>query len=153
MAAASPTKLVCFYLNDQEYAARISDVKETLTIRPISRVFLTPEWVAGIINLRGDVVAVLDLSLMLGMRPTRPDDASRILIARVGELRAGIIVDRMAELRDLDLSELQPPPPTLSSDAAALMLGITTVEDSKPLRVLDLHHLFETERLREFRRV
>lgn len=152
MAEASPTKLVCFYLNDQEYAARIGDVKETLTMRPISAVFLTPEWVAGIINLRGDVVAVLDLSLMLGMPPTKPGDDSRIVIARVGELRAGILVDRMAELRELDLSELQPPPPTLSGEAAALMLGIATVEDSKPLRVLDLSHIFESERLRDYRR-
>lgn len=152
MAEPSPSKLVCFYLNDQEYAARIRDVKESLTLRPISRVFLTPAWVAGIINLRGDVVAVLDLSLMLGMRPTEPGDQSRILIARVGALRAGILVDRMAQLRDLDLSELQQPPPTLSGEAAALMLGIATVEDSKPLRVLDLSRVFESEQLREYRR-
>lgn len=152
MAEASPTRLVCFYLNDQEYAARIGDVKETLTLRPISRVFLTPAWVAGIINLRGDVVAVLDLSLMLGMRPTKLGDDSRILVARVGQLHAGILVDRMADLRDLDLSELQPPPPTLAGSAAALMLGIATVEDSKPLRVLDLRHIFESERLHDYRR-
>ena len=77
MPDASTTKLVCFFLNDQEYAARIGDVKETLTMRPISRVFLTPEWVAGIINLRGDIVAVIDLALMLGMRASERKSGRR----------------------------------------------------------------------------
>ena len=52
------TKLVCFYLHGQEYAAAIGVIKETLAMRPITRVFLTPSWLAGIVNLRGDVVAV-----------------------------------------------------------------------------------------------
>jgi purine-binding chemotaxis protein CheW len=152
VANASGSKLVCFFLGGQEYAARIEHMKETLTVRPISRVFLTPPWVAGVLNLRGDIVAVLDLAHMLGMAPTEITDDSRILIALYEGKRAGILVDRMGELRDVDPAGLQPPPPTLPADAAGLMLGVATVEQGAPLRVLDIAAVFESDRLREYRR-
>jgi len=148
VAAANLTRLVCFDLHGQEYAARIDQVKETLTLRPITRVFLVPPWIAGIVNLRGDIVAVIDLALLLGMQPTRLDDDSRIVIAVHDGRRAGILVNRMAELRDADLTSLQPPPPTLPAEVAELFLGIATVDGGKPLRVLDLALLFDTDRLR-----
>ncbi len=137
------TRLVCFYLHGQEYGAPIGQVKETLTLRPITRVFLVEPWIAGIINLRGDIVAVLDLALRLGMPMTEATDDSRILIAKLGDRRAGILVDRVAALRDADLDALQPPPPTLSQDAQEMLMGIATVDDGAPLRVIDLSTLFE----------
>jgi len=149
MAEANLTRLVCFDLHGQEYAAPIEQVKETLTLRPITRVFLVPPWIAGIVNLRGDIVAVVDLAMLLGMPPTRITDDSRIVVALHDGHRAGILVDRMAELRDADLAAMQPPPPTLEAHVAELFLGVITVEDARPLRVLDLRLLFTTNRLRE----
>jgi purine-binding chemotaxis protein CheW len=151
-ASGERAKLVCFYLRGQEYAAVIDEVKETMPLRPITRVFLTPPWLAGIINLRGDVVAVLDLAGLLGMSPTIVGDESRILIARVRGRTAGLLVDEMAELRVLDLRELQPPPATLSTEIAALLRGIATVDEGRPLQILDLGRLLDSEPLRAFRR-
>lgn len=153
------TKLVCFYLHGQEYAAVINDIKEAMVVCPITRVFLTPSWLLGIINLRGDVVAVLDLAQLLGLPPTNMSDSSRILIARhhgqrsgQAETVAGILVDGMAELRSLVLDELQPPPPTLSAEGATLLRGVATVEEGDALRVLNLAALFESEHIRAFQR-
>lgn len=108
--AAGSAKLVCFLLHGQEYAADIANVVETLPVRPVTRVFLTPAWLAGIMNLRGDVVAVLDLSRLLGMPPTVVTDESRILLTRHGGRRAGLLVDGLAELRDVSLERLERPP-------------------------------------------
>lgn len=156
-AAGGAAKLVCFFLGGQEYAAPISEVKETMLLRPITRVFLTPPWLAGIINLRGDVVAVLDLARLLGQAPTAPSDDSRIVVARhePSDRRArtaGVLVDRMAELRTLPLDTLQPPPSTLGAESAELLRGIATLSSGAALRVLDLPALFESERMRAFRR-
>jgi purine-binding chemotaxis protein CheW len=145
-------KLVCFYVHGQEYAADIATIKETLGMRPITRVFLTPSWLAGIINLRGDVVAVLDLAQLLGHSPTIITDDSRIIIARQGGKSAGLVADRLGELRTLDLETLQPAPATLPEDTALMLAGIATVEEGRALRVLDLQHLFESDRLRAFER-
>jgi purine-binding chemotaxis protein CheW len=145
-----PTKLVCFYLHGQEYAAEIAAVKETMTMRPLTRVFLTPSWLAGIINLRGDIVAVLDLAQLIGHGPTVITDDSRIIVVQQADRSAGLIADRLAELRTLDVDSLQSPPMTLPDEAASLLRGIATVEDGRALRVLALDHLFDSERLRVF---
>jgi purine-binding chemotaxis protein CheW len=152
MAEAEVHKLVCFELQAQEYGADITEVKETIPVRPITRVFLTPPWLAGIINLRGDVVAILDLAQLLGLHATQITDDSRILIARVGGVVAGLLVDRLAELRTLAVAALRPPPPTLSAEGAALLRGIVTLEGGAAVRILDLPALFESERLRAFQR-
>lgn len=141
------SKLVCFLLQGQEYAADIANVVETLVVRPVTRVFLTPTWLAGIMNLRGDVVAVLDLACLLGMAPTLVTDESRIVLARHQGRRAGLLVDGLAELRSLDLARLEAPPATLAPEVAAFLRGIVTVEGGEVVRLLDLAALFESQRL------
>lgn len=146
--SAGSAKLVCFLLHGQEYAASIADVVETLAVRPVTRVFLTPPWLAGIMNLRGDVVAVLDLARLLGMAPAVVTDDSRIVLARHEGQRAGLLVDRLAELRSVDLERLEPPPVTLPPDVAALLRGVVTAPGAEVVRVLDLAALFESDSLR-----
>ena len=146
------TKLVCFLLQGQEYAADIFFVKESLKMRPITKVALTPSWLAGIINLRGDVVAVLDLSLFLGMPKTEITPNTRIVVATHEGRRAGLLCDSLSDLRKHDLAELQPPPATLDETASAILSGVLTLDNDKPLRVLDLGALFESRELASFRR-
>lgn len=145
---AGTAKLVCFFLHGQEYAADIGEVVETLAVRPITRVFLTPPWMSGIMNLRGDVVAVLDLARLLGMPPTLITDDSRIVLARHEGRRAGLLVDGLAELRILDLSAVEPPPATLAVEVASLLRGVVTVAGGEVVRLLDLPALFESDKLR-----
>lgn len=152
MPPGEPTKLVCFILRGQEYAADIRTVKETLSLRPITRVFLTPRWLSGIVNLRGDVLAVIDLGQLIGHEPTVLTDDCRIIVARCGGKSVGLLAERLADLRAIALDSLQAPPSTIPDEAASLMRGIATVENGRALRVLDLPRLFESERLRAFER-
>jgi len=143
--AAGSAKLVCFLLHGQEYAADIAHVVETLTVRAITRVFLTPAWLAGIMNLRGDVVAVLDLSRLLGMPPALVTDDSRVVLARHGGRRAGLLVDGLAELRSADRGRLEPAPATLAPEVSQLLRGILTTNSGDVVRVLDVAALFESD--------
>jgi purine-binding chemotaxis protein CheW len=157
MAATSPRPgadalhLVCFSLHDQEYGVAIADVKETLALRPIVRMFLTPDWLAGIMNLRGDVVAVLDLARFLGMPPTIAGDDGRIVVVRHKTLTAGVLVDRMAEVRTVPLDQITPPPATIPAETAAIMRGLATVSGGA-VRILDVAALFDSERVRALQR-
>ena len=160
MAAPSPRPgadalhLVCFSLHDQEYGVAIADVKETLAPRPIVRMFLTPDWLAGIMNLRGDVVAVIDLARFLGMPPTVTGDDGRIVVLRHKTLTAGVLVDRMAEVRVVPLEQVASTPATIPAETASLMRGIATIGagGGGALRVLDVAALFESERVRALQR-
>lgn len=147
-AGARPRKLVCFQLAGQEYGADIADVKESMAPRPVTRVFLTPPWLAGIMNLRGDVVPVIDLGRFLGFPPTPPSDDSRIVLAQKDGHRAGLLVDALAELREVDLGALAPPPATLPPELGRLLAGLATLADGALVRVLDLGALFDHDRVR-----
>lgn len=150
-AGTGAVKLVCFCIHGQEYAADIADVKETLIMRPITRVFLTPPWLAGIINLRGDIVAVIDLARFSGLPPTNIGPDSRIIIFQHGGRTAGAVVDELAEVRTVARADIEAPPSTLTGDALALIAGVVTI-DGEPLEVLDIGRLFQSERLRAFQR-
>jgi purine-binding chemotaxis protein CheW len=157
--AVAEERLVCFFLGDQELGVSIAAVKETIELKPVTPVFLVPEWVAGVINLRGDVVAVLDLARLLHL-PGRPVNAeSRIVILRGRapgkSVSAGLLVDRLTDVRDVDLQQLRQAPSTVSAEVAGFFKGITRVGEgtgAHPLLVLDLERIFESEPLKAFRR-
>jgi purine-binding chemotaxis protein CheW len=149
---AAGANLVCFELRGQRFGCGIAHVKETITVRPITRVFLTPSWVSGLINLRGDIVAVLDLAAYLGLGATEIRPETRVLIARHRDKVAGLLVDKLAEVRAADLDGLEPVPPTASGEIAAVLAGVLTLPGGAPLGILDLTRLFDSERLRAFAR-
>ena len=155
-AVAEPeaARLVCFFVDDQELGVDIADVRETIEPRPVTRVFLVPDFVAGLMNLRGDVLAVIDLARLLGFRGTAPG-AARVVIVRAriaGRLvSAGLLVDRLADVRDLAPGSLRPPPPTLPGSVGGLLRGVARAGDH-PLLVLDVERLLDHERLRPYRR-
>jgi len=144
--AGAPLRLVCFELREQELAFPIADVRETLTLRPITRVFLTPPALAGIFSLRGDIVPVIDLAVLLGLSPTAAGDDSRIVVIDRGGKVAGIVVDRLRELRTLEAG-LEPAPPSLPVDVATLLLGIAATQTGT-VRVLDLEAILGCESMR-----
>jgi purine-binding chemotaxis protein CheW len=147
-ASAPGAKLVCFEVRGEKLGAPITAVKETLVLRPITRLPLVPSFVAGLVNLRGDVVCVLDLGAMLGLPEIGVTDESRIVLVRDGARTAGLLVDRLLEPRGYEPAALAAPPPTLTAEAAALLSGVLTEEGGAPLTVLDVGRLLDDERLR-----
>jgi len=140
--------LVSFHVRGQLMGCAIDRVKETIVLGTLTRVFLAPAWVAGLINLRGDVVAVLDLAAFLGLGAAARQPDARIVIVRSGDTIAGLLVDRLADVRVLDAEKIEPPPATLAPELSALLAGVATLAGGAPLAVLDLDKLFDSERLR-----
>jgi purine-binding chemotaxis protein CheW len=131
-------KLVCFTLGGQQFGVPIRSVKESVPFRPITRVFLVPPFVAGLINLRGEVVAVLDLARLLGLPHRVREGEAAIVILRglpaagaraQGHAAAGLLVDRLTGVRDVAEEAVRPPPPTLEADAASYLSGVATCDD------------------------
>jgi purine-binding chemotaxis protein CheW len=145
--AGTPLRLVCFELRDQELAFPIADVRETLTLRPITRVFLTPPALAGIFSLRGDIVPVIDLAILLGLPATVLGDDSRIVVVHRAGKVAGIVVDRLRELRTLEAA-LEPAPSSLGAEVAGLLNGVAATPTGT-VRVLDLEAILACDDMRE----
>ena len=139
-------RLVCFELRQQELAFPIADVRETLPLRPISHVFLTPPWLAGIFSLRGEIVPAIDLGVLLGLPATVVGDDARIVVCERGAKVVGVLVERLCELRTIDESTLEPPPASLPTEVAAILRGIAATPNGT-VRVLDLEALLAADRI------
>ncbi|HZJ66256.1 MAG TPA: chemotaxis protein CheW [Kofleriaceae bacterium] len=130
-----PLRLVCFELRAQELALPIADVRETLPVPPITRVFLVPACLAGVFSLRGDIVPVIDLGILLGLPATAVGDDSKIVVVGCAAGVAGIVVDRLCDLRTVEAA-LDPPPVSLTAEVAELMRGVVATPTGS-VRVLD----------------
>lgn len=144
-----PLRLVCFELRGQELALPIGDVRETLPVPPITRVFLVPPCLAGVFSLRGDIVPVVDLGILLGLPATQAGDDSRIVVVDHAAGVVGIVVDRLRDLRTVD-EPLDPPPVNLAAEVAPLLVGVIATSTGS-VRVLDARAVLTAEPLRALR--
>ena len=165
-------KLLCFHVAGQDFGVPIAAVKETIPERPLTRLFLVPPFVAGLINLRGEVVAVLDLAMLLGL-PRAGEGGRRaprnIIILRASLLggtrearhaanrpAAGLFVDRLDGVRDLADDEVRPPPATLVAEPAGYLDGVaaTALNDGppRPLLLLAPERVLGSPHLTPYRR-
>jgi purine-binding chemotaxis protein CheW len=137
--------LVCFELRGQELAIPIDDVRETVPVQPVTRVFLTPSCLAGVFSLRGEIVPAIDLGVLMGMPRTEVGTDSKIVVIEHASGTAGVIVDGLKDLRTIEA--LDPPPATLSTAVASLLMGVAATPTGS-VRVLDAHAVLTAEPLR-----
>ena len=94
-------KLVCFFLHGRELAAPVDAVPETVGLTPITPVFLMPPCVAGITSLRGEILAVLDVAVLMGMPPCTRDPGTRVVVVEHGDRAAGLLVDGLGSIPEV----------------------------------------------------
>ena len=103
-----------FTLGDEGFAIEISKVREVLDFTNLTKIPRTPDFMAGVINLRGNVVPVIDLGLQLGMNAVEKTVDTCIVIAEVAvlseTLHLGMLADSVQEVIDIDLASIEPAP-------------------------------------------
>ena len=136
---------MCFELRGQELAIPIDDVRETVPVQPVTRVFLAPSCLAGVFSLRGEIVPAIDLGVLFGMPRTEVGADSKIVVIEHAVGTAGVIVDGLKDLRTIE--SLDPPPATLAPGIAALLMGVASTPTGS-VRVLDAQAVLTAEPLR-----
>ena len=108
------TQYLTFFAADERYAIDILDVKEIVEIAQMTRVPMTPDYIRGVINLRGSVVPVIDLAVRLGKEGSQVTKRSCIVLVEIesrGEWQqVGMLVDEVNEILEIPESHLQPAP-------------------------------------------
>ncbi|SIS74056.1 chemotaxis protein CheW [Phaeovulum vinaykumarii] len=130
-------ELLSFRLAEQEYSVDIMSVREIRGWTRATPLPHAPAHVRGVINLRGTVLPVVDLSTRLGMPPVKGDARNVIIVVQVAGQAAGLLVDAVSDILALPRSELQPPP-DLAADAAHSYIEALTIVEGRMIRVLDL---------------
>lgn len=121
---------ITFDLGDEKYGINVMQVREVLRVPELAPVPGAPDFVMGIINLRGNVVTVVDARKRFGLPPRPIDDASRIVIIDSGGEVVGMIVDRVAEVLNLFDSDIESTPSVGNDESAKYLCGVSNVNGS-----------------------
>ncbi len=139
---------VTFRLENETYGIDVMQVREVLRAPEISPVPGAPSYVLGIINLRGNVVAIIDTRSRFSLPPQEPDDASRILILEAGDHVVGFMVDSVREVVELHASDIESAPDTGSGDSTRFITGLCNRKDGL-LILVDATRLLSEDELAE----
>jgi purine-binding chemotaxis protein CheW len=137
-------QLVTFRLKDETYGINVMQVQEVLRVAEIAPVPGAPHYVLGIINLRGNVVTVIDTRVRFGLPSAEIDDLSRIIVIESEAQVVGILVDSVAEVVDLHVSEIDSAPNVGNEESSRYIQGVAS-RDSNLLIVVDLNKLLSEE--------
>lgn len=122
-------KFVTFVLGNETYAVHASKVNEVLRHTDITPVPGSPSFVLGIINLRGDVLTVIDTREVFGLEPEEISPHSRIVVVELEDYAVGALVDKVAEVVDLHETSIEPAPNTGNEQATMFMQGVYHYEN------------------------
>lgn len=148
---SSASQFLTFTLDHERYAVEIAKVREVLEFTSVNRVPRTPESLRGVINLRGNVVPVVDLRLKLGLSRTERTVDTCVVITEVvvdGEpIVLGVLADSVQEVIELDAASILPPPKLGTRVDSAFIRGMGR-RDDQFLIVLDIDRVLSEEDLR-----
>jgi len=145
-------QLVSFFLGDEEYAVDVLRVQGIDRVTEITRVPRAPEFVEGVINLRGKIVPIIDLRRRIGLPSKPPDRESRIIVVEMGREVVGLRVDSVREVLRVPRSLTEPPPDMANAENNDFVEAVGKLDDRLILilnvdRILDSS---ERQALRDF---
>jgi len=139
---------VTFRLEKEAYGINVTQVREVLRMTEIAPVPGAPDYVMGIINLRGNVVTVIETRKRFNLPSIDTDEQTRIVIIEVENQEVGILVDSVAEVVDLPVSAIESAPIVGNDDAAKYIQGVTSM-DGELLILVDVNKFLTEEELQE----
>lgn len=141
--SASDNQLCGFRIGDGYYAVPVLDVQEVIKPQRVTSVPLAPEFIRGLINLRGQIVTQLSLKKLFGMEEKVSDDHMNIIVSRGDSLYA-LIVDEILDVIDVEGSSFEPTPDTLSPKIRRYIQGVYKLNKSLQI-LLDLDKIIEID--------
>ncbi|WP_299405060.1 chemotaxis protein CheW [uncultured Roseobacter sp.] len=130
-------ELLTFQLADQEYSLDIMSVREIRGWTRTTPLPHAPSYMKGVINLRGTVLPVMDLSERLGLKPQEQTDRNVIIVVNHNDVMTGLLVDAVSDIIALTAEDLQPPPEMQPGSTSNVVSSLTLI-DERMIRVLDL---------------
>lgn len=131
---------VTFTLEDEIYGINVMQVQEVLREIEVAPVPGAPHYVTGIINLRGNVVSVIDARIRFGLPQRESTPYTRIIVIEAQQQIIGILVDSVAEVVDIEMSEIETAPNVGNDETARYIDGVLS-RDEKLLILVDLNKL------------
>lgn len=143
-AAMPQTQFVSFAIGNDQYGVDIMAVREIKGWSDITHLPKQPEYVRGVLNLRGAIVPIVDLRCRFGQGLTVPTPLHIVIIVQIGGRQVGLIGDRVLDIVSVDAGQIQKVPRTGHGAAADFLAGLVT-HDNVMIALIDLPHLLSEQ--------
>ncbi len=141
---AGEVDLVVFTVDGVPCALRIDEVQEIKRLERITPVHRSPEYIRGIVNLRGRIVSIIDLRVKLNYQPGEAGPESRMVVVERGVEKIGLLVDSIEDAVVAQSREIQIPPSNIHGAEARFFKGVYQTPDTL-VAILDLHVILEKD--------
>jgi purine-binding chemotaxis protein CheW len=123
-------QIACFRLGEDLYAVDIMRIKEIIRPQKLTSLPKSPQFVEGVLNLRGTVIPVVDLRKRFDFPSALLDRNARLLIVTVGRQLLGLAVDDVTEVLTVNIRDIKPPPQVVNGVSAEYLVGVCLAKDS-----------------------
>lgn len=141
--ASESVEVLTFYLAAETYAINVMYARSARLLDYLTPVPCTPDFVAGVVNMQGSILSLLDISKLLGIQREGITDLMQVIVVEAAGLRVGILANQIGEVTRIPLADLQEPPATVNGLSARYIKGVTV----DGLILLDLEAVLGDERV------
>jgi purine-binding chemotaxis protein CheW len=139
-APASRAEFISFAIGDDQYGVDIMAVREIKGWSNVTHLPKQPEYVRGVLNLRGVIVPIVDLRCRFGEGVTETTPLHIVIIVQIDGRQVGLICDRVLDIVSIDASQIQPVPRTAQATTSDFLSGLVT-HDNEMIALIDLPNL------------
>ena len=139
-------QLVGFRLDNEDYAIAITKIQEIILMKPITRIPQVPDFIEGLINLRGSVIPIVNLRKRFSLPPREIDDETRTIVVNIHDKTVGCVVDAVTQVMRINRDQIQPPPLGVMAVNHQYLAGLAKLDD-RLMIILDIDKLFQAEEL------
>lgn len=126
---SSMMEFLTFVLGNENYALDIMTVKEIRGYEAVTKIANAPEFIKGVINLRGDIVPIVDLRIKFNVGEATYNEFTIVIMLNVGDRIVGIVVDEVSDVIKVSDSDIKPPPEFGVAFDSSYLLGLAPIED------------------------
>jgi purine-binding chemotaxis protein CheW len=137
-------QLVGFRLDNEDYAIAITKIQEIILMKPITRIPQVPDFIEGLINLRGSVIPIINLRKRFGLAIREVDDETRTIVVNIHDKTVGCIVDAVTQVMRINRDQIQPPPLSVLAISHQYIAGLARLDDRLVI-ILDIERLFDEQ--------
>jgi purine-binding chemotaxis protein CheW len=150
VAREQTLQMINFTVGGDEYAVEIQKVREVINFREITQLPKAPSFVKGIINLRGEVIPVIDLREKFGLSHEEYSPLTNVVIVEIGRKAVGVVVDSVRHVIRVAPSDLSPSPPFIGGLSGRYVNGVAKLGD-RLVVVLDMDKILTAGEMIELR--
>ena len=139
-SSALPTQVISFAIGDDQYGVDIMAVREIKGWSQITQLPRQPDYMRGVLNLRGIMVPIIDLRCRFGQGMTEATPLHIVIVVQIGPRHVGLLADRVLDIVGFNASQVQPVPRVAQASHVDFLSGLVTIE-SGMIALIDLPHL------------